>query len=171
MNMEGVRFTAEMMALAARTAPKSAGQDFIVTEVLTGKSVEQLGRGMVEYGLRTDKQKFDRDGDNVLHSQAVVLIGLKDADTLGLNCGACGEESCLQTNTYEGEFKGPNCSLRFLDMGIAIGSAVKIAGLMNVDNRVMYRAGVVSREMGLIDADFGMGVPLSGTGKNIFFDR
>lgn len=169
--MEGVRFTADLMALAARTAPKSAGQDFIVTEVLTGESVERLGRGMVEYGVRTDKQNFDRDGDNVLHSQAVVLIGLKDADTLGLNCGACGEETCIQPNAFDGEFKGPNCSLRLLDMGIAIGSAVKMAGLMNVDNRVMYRAGVVAREMGLIDADFVMGVPISATGKNIYFDR
>jgi uncharacterized ferredoxin-like protein len=170
-NMEGLKYIADIMALAARTAPKSAGQDFIVTEILAGEAIEKLGRAMVEYGLRTGKHNFDRDGDSVLHSQAVVLIGLKDADTLDLNCGACGEEVCLQPNTYEGEFKGPNCSLRFLDMGIAIGSAVKMAGLMNADNRIMYRAGVVAREMGLIDADFVMGVPLSATGKNIFFDR
>jgi uncharacterized ferredoxin-like protein len=56
-------------------------------------------------------------------------------------------------------------------MGIALGSAVKMAAMMNVDNRIMYRAGVVAREMGLIDADFVMGIPLSATGKSIFFDR
>jgi len=56
-------------------------------------------------------------------------------------------------------------------MGIALGSAVKIAGLMNVDNRIMYRIGVVAREMKLVDADFVMGIPLSATGKSIYFDR
>jgi uncharacterized ferredoxin-like protein len=56
-------------------------------------------------------------------------------------------------------------------MGIAIGSAVKTAAMLNVDNRIMYRAGVVARQMGLIDADFVMGIPLSVTGKSIYFDR
>jgi uncharacterized ferredoxin-like protein len=56
-------------------------------------------------------------------------------------------------------------------MGIALGSAVKTASLLNIDNRIMYRAGVAAREMGLIDADFVMGIPLSATGKSIYFDR
>jgi len=30
---------------------------------------------------------------------------------------------------------------------------------------------VVARAIGLIDADFVMGIPLAVTGKNIFFDR
>jgi len=42
---------------------------------------------------------------------------------------------------------------------------------MNVDNRIMYRVGVTARELGLIDADFVMGVPLSVSGKSPFFDR
>jgi uncharacterized ferredoxin-like protein len=58
-----------------------------------------------------------------------------------------------------------------MDMGIALGSAVKTASLFNVDNRVMYRAGVVARKLGLIDADVALGVPLAATGKNVFFDR
>jgi uncharacterized ferredoxin-like protein len=43
--------------------------------------------------------------------------------------------------------------------------------MMNVDNRIMYRVGVVARELELIDADFVMGIPLSVTGKSIYFDR
>jgi uncharacterized ferredoxin-like protein len=169
--MTGLKTVADLMALAARTAPKSAGTDFVVIEILEGEAVQRLGQGMIEYGRRTHKANFDRDGDNVLRSEAVVLIGLKDADVLDLNCGACGAESCIVPNTFAGEFKGPNCALRLLDMGIALGSAVKMAGLMNVDNRIMYRAGVVARQLGLIDADFVMGIPLSATGKNIYFDR
>jgi uncharacterized ferredoxin-like protein len=41
----------------------------------------------------------------------------------------------------------------------------------NVDNRIMYRISPVARKMGLIDADVVLGVPLSATGKNIYFDR
>ena len=166
-----IRIVADLMALAARTAPKAAGQDFVVIEIVEGEVLERLGNAMVAYGERTGKPNFDRDGKNVLASEAVVLIGLKDATTLGLDCAACGSETCIQPNTVEGEFRGPNCALHLLDMGIAIGSAVKMAGMLNVDNRVMYRAGVVARELGLIDADFVMGIPLSATGKSIYFDR
>lgn len=126
---------------------------------------------MIAYGERTGKRNFDRDGKNVLNSEAVVLIGLKDARTVGLNCAACGRPNCGEINTVEGEFRGPQCAMRLLDMGIAIGSAVKTASLLNVDNRVMYRVGGVARQMGLIDADVVMGIPLSATGKSIYFDR
>ena len=56
-------------------------------------------------------------------------------------------------------------------MGIALGSAVKTASMLNVDNRIMYRIGTVARAMKMVDWDFVMGIPLSATGKNIFFDR
>jgi uncharacterized ferredoxin-like protein len=159
------------MAISARTAPKAAGKDFVVTEIIVGDELQRLAEKMVEFGERTGKKDFDRDGANVRDSDALLLIGLKDAKAVGLNCGACGFDKCLKPNTHEGEFKGPQCAYRLLDMGIAIGSAVKTASLLNVDNRIMYRVGVVAREMGLIDADFVMGIPLSATGKSIYFDR
>jgi len=159
------------MAISARTAPKSAGQDFVVTEIIEGDDVQALVEKMYEFGERTGKKNFDRDGANVRDSDVVLLIGLKNAKAVGLNCGACGFDKCLKPNTLEGEFKGPQCAYRLLDMGIALGSAVKTASLLNVDNRIMYRAGVVAREMGLIDADYVMGIPLSATGKSIYFDR
>lgn len=166
-----VQTVAELMAIAARTAPKAAGRDFVVIEIITGEDLERLGKAMLAFGERTGKPNFDRDGQNVINSEAVVFIGLKDAQALGLDCAACGSETCIEPNTVDGEFKGPNCALHLLDMGIAIGSAVKTAGMLNVDNRIMYRAGVVAREIGLIDADFVMGIPLSVTGKSIYFDR
>jgi len=166
-----LRTVAELMCIAARTAPKSAGQDFVVTRIIEGEACQELGEAMIRFGERTGKRNFDRDGNNVKNSPVVVLIGIKDARSLGLNCSACGSETCIKPNTFEGEFLGPQCAFRLLDMGIALGSAVKTAGLLNVDNRIMYRAGVVAREMGLIDADYVMGIPLSVTGKNIYFDR
>jgi uncharacterized ferredoxin-like protein len=159
------------MVISARTAPKAAGQDFVITAVIEGPELRQLGEAMVTYGKRTGRTNFDRDGENVLNSEAVVLIGIKDADVVGLDCAACGSLTCIEPNTVEGEFAGPNCALRLLDMGIALGSAVKTAAMLNVDNRIMYRVGVVAREAGLIDADFVMGIPLSAAGKSIYFDR
>jgi len=166
-----IRTIAELMAISARTAPKSAGQDFVVTRIVVGDDLQRLAEKMVEFGERTGKKNFDRDGANVRASDAVLLIGIKNAKPVGLNCGACGFDKCLKPNTHEGEFKGPQCAYRLLDMGIALGSAVKTASLLNVDNRIMYRVGVVAREMGLIDADYVMGIPLSATGKSIYFDR
>lgn len=169
--MNQLHTVAELMALSARTAPKGRGEDYIVTEIIEGDDLAVLGRSMIEFGERTGKDLFDRDGKNVMDSAAVLLIGMKDADPLGLNCGACGEEKCIKINTYEGEYSGPQCSLRMLDLGIAIGSAVKTASILNADNRVMYRIGPVAREMGLIDADVVIGIPISATGKSIYFDR
>ena len=171
--MSDLRVVADLMGIAARTAPKSAGQDFVVIRIIEGDEVKALGSKMIEYGQQTGKNNFDRDGKNVADSDAVVLVGIKDAKSVDLDCGACGAETCtaLLINSHEGEFRGPQCAFRLLDMGIALGSAVKTAGILNVDNRIMYRAGVVAREMDLIDADFVMGIPLSATGKSIYFDR
>jgi uncharacterized ferredoxin-like protein len=171
--MTNLRVAADLMDIAARTAPKSAGQDYVVVHVIEGEDVKALADKMVEYGTQTGKKNFDRDGKNVAASEAVILIGIKDAKAVNLDCSACGAETCegLLINSHEGEYRGPQCAFRLLDMGIALGSAVKTASLLNIDNRIMYRAGVAAREMGLIDADFVMGIPLSATGKSIYFDR
>lgn len=170
--MKAIRTVADLMAVAARTAPKSAGQDYVVLKVIEGDECQRLADEMIRYGEETGKPNFDRDGRNVAASAAMLLVGIKDAKSLGLNCGACGFDACAERVPAEhGEFVGPQCAFRLLDMGIALGSAAKMAGLLNVDNRIMYRAGVVARKMGLINADFVMGIPLSATGKSIYFDR
>ena len=171
--MSELRMVADLMAIAARTAPKSAGQDYVVVAIIEGEQVKELASKMLAFGQRTGKRNFDRDGKNVAASDCVVLIGLKDGAPLKLDCSACGKDGCesLLINEHEGEFRGPQCAFRLLDMGIALGSAAKVAGMLNVDNRIMYRAGVVAREMGLIDADYVMGIPLSASGKSIYYDR
>ena len=59
------------------------------------------------------------------------------------------------------------------DLGIAVGSAVKTAQIHNVDNRVMYSGGVAALNLGLFgkECTVAYAIPLSATGKNIFFDR
>ena len=172
--MEGIDQVAYFMAIAARTAPKSKGEDFVRTHILEVQRIQELADAMVSFGQRTGKKDFDRDAAGVARSQVVLLVGLESATPVGLNCGACGFVDCKamqEQPKVQGEFNGPICSFRQLDLGIALGSAVKTASLFNVDNRIMYKVGAVVRDMGLVDWEFVIGIPLSATGKNIFFDR
>lgn len=170
---ETVRFVGELMAVAARTAPKAAGKDFIEVALLSDSERVALGTDMMEVGKERGNPGFERDGQNVLDSDAVLLIGLLPHKGVGLNCGACGFASCQEFNnkSYTGDFIGPNCALRLLDLGIALGSAVKTASELNVDNRIMYRIGVSTKRLGLGKSNICHGIPLSATGKSIFFDR
>lgn len=163
---------ANLMALAARTAPKAHGHDCVTVKVLAGDDLGLLADGMVKYGGETGKINFDRDGENVRRSDAVLLIALSDNKKVGLNCGACGHDTCDLSVVREGsEFPGPLCAWRLMDVGIAVGSAVKTASILNADNRVMYRIGVVVRKMGIMEGMFIIGIPISAQSKNIYYDR
>ncbi len=172
MENDALKTAADLMALAARTAPKSRGEDFILMKLLVGTEIKDLADAMEKFGEKTGKGNFDRDAKNIRNSPVVLLIGIKNATPLGINCGACGFDTCAELKTRSGpEFVGPHCAFRLLDMGIALGSAVKTASILNVDNRIMYRVGTVVRDMGLLDWDYIMGIPMSATGKSIYFDR
>lgn len=164
---------ADLMEVAARTAPKGLGKDFIEVKVLTDEERTAIGNEMLRMSKEATHPNFDRDGQNVLDSDALVLIGLLPHKGAGLNCGACGFPTCMEMEGHkvQADFLGGNCAIRLLDLGIAIGSAVKIASELNVDNRIMYRVGVAARRLGMVNAQIVHGVPLSATGKNIFFDR
>ncbi len=169
-----LKTAAQFMALSARTAPKTAGKDYIKIKVIDDEGeLAKLGENMATYGEEHGKVNYDRDGQGVATCGAVLLVSIKDAKTTGLNCGACGFDDCTKLpKPREGfEFAGPFCAWRLVDLGIAVGSAVKTASMLNVDNRIMYRIGVVARKLGLIEGDIILGIPLSATGKNIYFDR
>jgi uncharacterized ferredoxin-like protein len=70
------------------------------------------------------------------------------------------------------DFMGPTCVFKALDLGIALGSAVKTAGMLNVDNRIMYRIGAAAMKLRLLpEATVVIGIPLSAKGKSIYYDR
>jgi len=160
---------ANMMAVSARTAPKSAGQDFLEIVVLNREQCVELGEVMINKA-GTENLMYERDGKGLKEAGAALLLGIKEHPGIGLECGACGIGCTWKTKKGK-DFVGPNCLFRELDLGIALGSAVKTASLHNADNRIMFRAGTVAMETGLIDAWVAMAIPLSASGKNIFFDR
>ena len=133
---------AKLMLTAARTAPKTGGMDSIVTAILNGEEKEKLSKTMEGIGKEREWDWVIRDSKNVKDADAVVLIGVTSADTYKL-----------------------------IDLGIALGSAAKIAGEMNVDNRIMLSVGMAAQELRILDAEVVVGIPLSIKGKNIFFDR
>jgi uncharacterized ferredoxin-like protein len=166
---------ARLMLLAARTAPKGKGIDDLESMILTGKAKDSVAKELHKMAKSPDDH-WARDAKNVEECAVLVLIGLKGPKTLGTQCGACGYENCgqmLKAGRKEGHFfAGPTCIIKALDMGIALGSAVKTAQIHNVDNRIFFRAGAAAYRLKLMpDSTIIMGIPLAATGKSIFFDR
>jgi len=175
---ESVRSVAGLMALAARTAPKAVGLDSIKVEIATGKEQPNSVRIMA-MGAEIGMDFFRVNGDQVKKSDATVLIGVEGTKNLGLNCGGCGHVTCAEMAKAvkarkRGEktvFSGPNCVFKISDLGIAVGSAVKTASIHNVDNRVMYTAGVAALDIGMLKGcSVAHGIPLRAAGKNMYFD-
>jgi uncharacterized ferredoxin-like protein len=170
---------AGLMAAAARTAPKAGGKDFMEIVVITKD--EDLGRiadAMKDYAPKsTNEAYWLRDASNIENSEALVLIGLAKAVTAGYDCGGCGYPRCADfieardMKARDMGYTGPHCIMRMMDIGVALSSAAKTASLLNVDNRVQQRVGAAARAIGLIQAEVAMGIPISITGKSIYFDR
>jgi len=173
---EALLEAAKFMLVAARTAPKTAGIDDILTLIVYDDEKEKIAKEMEEIGEERKIEGFKRDAKNVRDSEAVVLIGVRGNKSIGLNCGACGYNSCKEFENAEKklgkDFTGPTCLFKALDLGIALGSAAKTASLLNVDNRIMYRIGTAASKLKMLpEATVIMGIPISAKGKSIYFDR
>ena len=159
---------AEEMSLAARTAPKARGIDLLEIAVLTGKDIRRLSAKMKEIGERENHNTFRRDSASIKSAQAIVLIGTK-RKALGLRyCSFCGYPGC-----DEAEKAKAICAYNTGDLGIAVGSAVAVAGDRRGDNRVMYSVGRAAVDLKLLGKEVvvAFGIPLSVSAKNPFFDR
>jgi len=178
---QAVMEVARLVVASARTAPKGRGVDRVVSAIVTGKEKDDLADSMVRRmeHKRNPISAFTRDAEAVRKSPTVVLIGVKGTmpkrPEIPLNCGACGHKTCaefIKVEKKKGEdFTGPVCIFEAMDLGIALGSAAKMASEMNIDNRLMYTVGAAAKDLRLLDADVIIGIPLSVTGKNIYFDR
>jgi uncharacterized ferredoxin-like protein len=173
---EAILEAARLMLVSARTAPKSGGIDDIVTMIVCGEEKDAIAEEMERTAEERSLEGFRRDAKNVRDSEAVILIGVKGGKGFGLDCGACGYGTCKEFEREEREmgkdFVGPTCLFKTLDLGIALGSAAKTASMLNIDNRIMYRAGTAAFKLKLLpETTVIIGIPLSVKGKNIYFDR
>jgi uncharacterized ferredoxin-like protein len=158
----------ELMLAAIRTAPKAKGVDNIVAGILTGDDKMKLVDEMKRIGEVHDNNTFRRDALCVERAHAIVLIGTRFSPVEVRLCGLCGFVDCNENKKNNG-----TCVFNLTDLGIAIGSAVSIAAEHRIDNRIMYTAGMACTNLGLLGDDVRLcfGIPLSISGKNIFFDR
>ncbi|MEM3926723.1 MAG: DUF2148 domain-containing protein [Desulfurococcaceae archaeon] len=152
-----VLIVAQLMVLSAKTAPKARGVDNIVATILSDKDEIEKLAGKMEELASLHGDFFKRDAISVKNSDAVVLIGCKI-----VRYGLSGPI----THGLD-----PDIVNSIVNLGIALGSAVKTASIHNVDNRIMYSIGVAAKELNLLDADIIYGIPLSARSKNIYFDR
>lgn len=159
---------ASFMAAAARTAPKTRGVDNIVIAVIDDdRTKATLAGKMKEISKREKRPGMERDANSITAAPIVIVIGVKP-NPAGLNCGYCGYRTC-------DELKNTNatCAYNLIDLGIAACAAVSSANQFHVDNRIMYSIGRACLELNLLGKDIrqAIGIPLSVTGKNPFFDR
>ena len=158
---------ANEMMTAARTAPKGKGVDIIEVAMATGDTIIQLSEAMKKYSQKTGLKFLYRDAENILKSEAIVIIGTK-LQNQNLNCGYCGFDTCAAKN----EFPNVPCALNTVDVGIAIGSACSVAADHRVDSRVMFSVGRTVQELNLLPGCSSIyGIPISCSSKSPFFDR
>ncbi|HDS11587.1 MAG TPA: ferredoxin [Candidatus Wirthbacteria bacterium] len=169
-----VEEVARQMLIAARTAPKGKGRDTLrmalVTREESGVTINQLASKMQEMAESEQAPKFFlRDAENLAQSSCIVLIGTV-IKPLGLpQCGLCGFADCA---AKQAQPLSP-CAFNTIDLGIAVGSAASIAADARIDNRIMYSIGRAAAELKLLGEEpmVIMGIPLSISSKNPFFDR
>jgi uncharacterized ferredoxin-like protein len=159
---------AELMCLAARTAPKARGRDNLHVAVFRGHGKVQVTDRMRQIAAEHDVGFFARDADNCDAAALVVVVGTQIGPLGVPHCGFCGFgdcEGCLAA--------GGVCAYNSGDMGIALGSAAAVAAAHHADNRMMFSFGKSAIEVGLLppEVKIAVGIPLSGTGKSPFFDR
>jgi len=160
---------AKRMAIAARTAPKGRGKDNIEIKIASGNDLFVIADKMDSIGENTEQAFFLRDAGNIRNSTAVLLVGT-GIKPLGLTvCGLCGLKSCENKEKYP----DVPCAFNTHDLGIAVGSAAGVAMDNRVDNRIMYSVGMAVRDLKIFPEDIRIiiGIALSATSKNIFFDR
>lgn len=161
---------ARLMADAARTAPKANGADQLQIAVVDGEELQALARHMIDmHKAGRVPDHFARDAQNLLNSQACLLIGTRVTPAPGRNCQKCLFTQCLNC----GHYAGAPCSFAIHDLGVAVGSAASIAADHRMDNRVMYSAAYAALDLGWLgeSVQYAMALPLSVSGKSPFFDR
>jgi len=160
---------AKLMAAAARTAPKAKGVDTILTMIIDGSEKDAVADEMRKIaGDDANLASFKRDAGNVDNSECVVLLAVVDKPVGLTVCSTCGFKNCDAAMNA-----GAPCAFNISDLGTAAGSACAVASHHWIDNRLMYTIGRAVLNLDLFGTKIRTcyGIPLSATGKSIFYDR
>src|SRR2546428_4609139 len=178
-----------LYAVRALTAMKIEGQPFlkaskpfIETAIVKDKeTLHRLAEWLRARGTTLKNPIFFRDADTAEKVDLILFIGLENWYPPMYDCGACGYGTCNEFlraspahHTGESQdwvFLGPICQIRCIDLGIAVGSAAKLASMNNVDTRCQTRVAAAARHLGIIHSDLAVALSMSVSHKSIFFDK
>ena len=90
---EAVKTVADLMAIAARTAPKAVGIDSIGIEVVTGKEIAKLAKEMIKIGDAMGVDFFRINGEQVKNSDACAVTGSSAVGMQGATARSIPETS------------------------------------------------------------------------------
>jgi uncharacterized ferredoxin-like protein len=159
---------ADLMCLAARTAPKARGADNLHIAIIRGAEKDKATARMREIAAEANAPFFARDAASCDAAPLVVLLGTR-LGPLGIPaCGYCGHKNCDECAKA-----GGRCAYNAGDLGIALGSAAAVAAAHHADNRIMFSFGKAAIEVGLLppEVKIAFAIPLAAAGKSPFFDR
>ncbi len=165
----GVDLIAKLMTISATTAPKAEDLSFVEIQPLDEAEKEILVEELFQ--MAEEDEEYSHIGEIISESDKVMLLGLEEHPPFGLDCKACGFKDCLEFSKVKTEhiFQGPNCVYRILDLGIAIGSALKTADAHNVRADILIKAGLAAKHIGLSTSNIVMAVPIYIQGSDSFF--
>lgn len=188
---DAVLQVAKLAAASAMTAPKSGGQlflkggkPFLETVIVEDRpTLAKLAEWLRARGRKLREPIWYRDADSAEKADVVLFIGLAKWYPPLYDCGACGYGTCGEfmaevpkyrkddPKSADWEFAGPVCQLRCVDLGIAVGSAAKVASMHGIDTRCQTRIAAAARHCGVIEGDLAVALSMSVSHKNVFFDK
>ncbi len=153
---------AKLMAISAVNTHREDMPSRLDVTVLDEAEREILVEEMFQMAEKNDDEIYSQMGESIRNSKDLILVGLDDDTTLGLDCQACGFSSCEELSKIRKEdiFEGPNCVFRVIDLGIAVGSALRTANVHNVKGEVMIKGGIAAKRVGLSTSRVVLAVPI-----------
>ncbi len=153
---------ADLMTISAETSPKSA-EDILETMVLDAAEREMLAEELFQLSEEFQNDSYSEEGELIERSDELLLVGVKDNEHLGIDCRACGYESCeefSEADQTKDIFEGPNCVYRLIDLGMSIGRALNTAENHSLDYNISIKGGLAAKNLGLMDSRVALAIPI-----------
>ena len=170
---ENIRIVAKLMELSANASPKASGNDIEVLLVDEAER-EMIAEEMFQLSDKRDDESYGEEGEFIEKSDTLMFVGLNPHEALGIDCKACGFESCEEMENADktvGIFEGPNCIFKVIDLGLSLGYALNTADIHNIDSRLMIRAGIAAKSLGLMTSKICLGIPINVNRENHYFEK
>ncbi|MFW6040820.1 MAG: DUF2148 domain-containing protein [Thermoplasmatota archaeon] len=169
---EGIDIVAELMAVSGKNAPTALDKSYLDISLLDEAEKEMLVEEMFQLADELDDESYAEKGDLIEKCQRVILVGLGDHPSLGIDCKACGYDDCKSFDSAkkkEDIFEGPNCVFRLIDLGLAIGYILRTCRQNNVFSEILIKGGLAAKSLGLSDCNICLAIPIYEKSRYSYF--